>query len=82
MNTETKPFLDYIHALEKELAAGNATEHTHRPALKTLLEAGSTGVPLVEKGPGAGSACESSNGGTPSPSFLLLKLPSKTHPPF
>ena len=64
MNTETKPFLDYIHALEKELAAGNATEHTHRPALKTLLEAGSTGVPLVEKGPGAGSAYESSNGFT------------------
>lgn len=38
MNIETKPFLDYIHALEKELAAGNATEHTHRTALKILLE--------------------------------------------
>ena len=39
MNTESKPLLDYIHALEKELAAGNATEHTHRTALKTLIEA-------------------------------------------
>jgi predicted helicase len=38
MNTETKPLLDYYHALEKELEAGNATEHTHRTALKILLE--------------------------------------------
>jgi hypothetical protein len=38
MNKETKPFLDYVHALEKELTAGNATEHTHRPTLKALLE--------------------------------------------
>jgi hypothetical protein len=38
MNTEAKSFLDYIHALEKEVAAGNVTEHTHRPALKALLE--------------------------------------------
>ena len=29
---------DYIQSLEKELAAGNTTEHTHRPALKALLE--------------------------------------------
>src|SRR4030042_6721408 len=29
---------EYIKAIEKELAAGNATEHTHRPALKTLIE--------------------------------------------
>ncbi len=29
---------DYIRTIEKELLAGNATEHTHRPALKTLLE--------------------------------------------
>ncbi len=31
-------FHEYIRAIEKELIAGNATEHTHRPALKTLLE--------------------------------------------
>jgi predicted helicase len=28
----------YIHTIEKALAAGNATEHTHRPTLKTLIE--------------------------------------------
>jgi hypothetical protein len=38
MNTESKPVLDYVHSLEKEFAAGNTTEHTLRPALKTLLE--------------------------------------------
>jgi len=35
---------DYIHAIEKELAAGNATEHTHRPALKTLVEGLAKGI--------------------------------------
>jgi len=29
---------DYIRTIEKELLAGNATEHTHRSALKTLVE--------------------------------------------
>src|SRR4030042_4557689 len=29
---------NYIQALQKELEAGNATEHTHRTALKILLE--------------------------------------------
>src|SRR5271157_3544487 len=28
----------YIQSLDKELAAGNTTEHTHRPALKTLFQ--------------------------------------------
>lgn len=28
----------YLHAIEQALKAGNATEHTHRPALKALLE--------------------------------------------
>jgi predicted helicase len=35
---DLKPFQNYIHAIEKALAAGDATEHTHRPALKTLFE--------------------------------------------
>jgi len=34
----TTPIHDYIQSLEKELAAGNTTEHTHRPALKTLFQ--------------------------------------------
>ena len=29
----------YLKSIEQALKAGNATEHTHRPALKTLLEA-------------------------------------------
>ena len=33
-----KPFAQYLHAIEKELVAGNATEHTHRSALKALIE--------------------------------------------
>ena len=28
----------YLKTIETELAAGNATEHTHRPALKALVE--------------------------------------------
>jgi len=34
----------YIHDIEKALAAGNATEHTHRPALKTFVEGLSAGI--------------------------------------
>lgn len=34
----------YLKTIEKDLAAGNSTEHTHRPALKTLIESLSTGV--------------------------------------
>jgi predicted helicase len=34
----------YALTIEKELAAGNATEHTHRPALKALVESLATGV--------------------------------------
>ncbi|MDO8578764.1 MAG: hypothetical protein Q7R50_06250, partial [Dehalococcoidales bacterium] len=38
MAVDLKPVQEYIKALEKELAAGKTTEHSHRPALKTLLE--------------------------------------------
>jgi hypothetical protein len=34
----TDPFKTYIQTLQADLARGNASEHTHRPALKTLLE--------------------------------------------
>ena len=36
--TNPKLLAQYIITVAKELAAGNATEHTHRPALKTLIE--------------------------------------------
>ena len=34
----TVTFTHYLKTIENALKAGNATEHTHRPALKTLLE--------------------------------------------
>jgi predicted helicase len=33
-----QPLKTYINAIEHALKAGNATEHTHRPALKTFIE--------------------------------------------
>lgn len=36
---ETKAISVYVRAVEKALKRGDATEHTHRPALKALLEA-------------------------------------------
>ena len=39
-----RPFSDYIRTIEKELVAGNATEHTHRSALKALIESLSSAV--------------------------------------
>lgn len=38
MGNDLKLVQDYIGTIEKELVAGNATEHTHRPALKALIE--------------------------------------------
>ena len=38
MTSSAKFFQDYINGLKTNLKLGNATEHTHRPVLKTLLE--------------------------------------------
>ena len=38
------PFKTYLQSLQTALAAGDATEHTHRPALKALLEALEPGI--------------------------------------
>jgi hypothetical protein len=37
-------FTEYLAAIGKECAAGNATEHTHRSAIKTLLESVAKGI--------------------------------------
>ncbi len=37
-------FHEYVAAIRKEYAAGDATEHTHRPALKALLESAGKGI--------------------------------------
>ena len=41
---DSNAFRDYIRSLRDNLARGDATEHTHRPALKILLEAGQPGI--------------------------------------
>ena len=38
MASNDRLFRDYIKSLQTNLSLGNATEHTHRPVLKTLLE--------------------------------------------
>jgi hypothetical protein len=38
------PIDAYRRQIERELQPGNATEHTHRPALKTLIESLAPGV--------------------------------------
>jgi hypothetical protein len=35
---KTSPVVEYLRKLERALKRGDATEHTHRPALKELLE--------------------------------------------
>ena len=42
--TDTRLFRDYVSELNRSLSGGNATEHTHRPALKTLLETVQDGI--------------------------------------
>ena len=41
---EAKPFQTYLQALQKKLALGDATEHTHRSALETLVESLAAGI--------------------------------------
>jgi hypothetical protein len=39
-----KHFHDYVHDLDREYRTGKATEHTYRPALKSLLESLRKGI--------------------------------------
>ena len=43
------PLKPYLKAIEAALAAGNATEHTHRLALKALIEALGPGITAVNE---------------------------------
>lgn len=43
------PLRTYIQTLSASLSLGNATEHTHRPALKALLEAVDVGIEAVNE---------------------------------
>jgi hypothetical protein len=44
MSDELKSIQNYIQALQKKLALGDATEHTHRSALETLVESLDSGI--------------------------------------
>ena len=41
---EARVFREYVRKLQAAVSRGNATEHTHRPALKTLLESALDGI--------------------------------------
>ena len=45
------PIDAYRRQIEKELQAGNATEHTHRPALKILIESLAPEVSAANEAP-------------------------------
>ena len=44
MSDEIKHFNSYIQTLQRKLATGDATEHTHRSALETLVESLADGI--------------------------------------
>ena len=44
MSAVVESIQEYLRAIEKAEAVGNATEHTHRPALKALIEGLPQGV--------------------------------------
>jgi len=44
MSDELKSIQNYIHTIEKKLAQGDATEHTHRAALEALIENLAAGI--------------------------------------
>ena len=41
---DARVFREYINQLQANVARGNATEHTHRPALQTLLQSAVDGI--------------------------------------
>ena len=41
--------IDYLNNISKAYNAGNATEHTHRPALKILIESLATGIVATDE---------------------------------
>ena len=43
------PFGTYIRQIRKNLATGDATEHTHRAALQALIQALGTGFTVVNE---------------------------------
>ncbi|HCJ67282.1 MAG TPA: hypothetical protein DHV62_08180 [Elusimicrobia bacterium] len=49
IKVDSKQFESYISKIEKSLRTGMATEQTHRPALKTLIESLQTGLEAINE---------------------------------
>ncbi|MFA4837115.1 MAG: type ISP restriction/modification enzyme, partial [Dehalococcoidia bacterium] len=49
MPADLKPIQDYIHTIEKKLACGDATEHTHRSALEILVASLDSGITAINE---------------------------------
>jgi predicted helicase len=47
--TDNNPFEQYLRELRKNYATGDATEHTHRPALKNLIETLGDGLNAINE---------------------------------
>ena len=46
---KSTPFKTYLKEIDKNLSTGQATEQTHRPALKALLEAIGEGITAINE---------------------------------
>ncbi len=44
MSNELKSIQNYIHTIERKLATGDATEHTHRSSLEALVQSWASGI--------------------------------------
>jgi len=44
MSDELKSIQNYIHTIERKLATGDATEHTHRSSLEALVQSWASGI--------------------------------------
>ena len=44
-----QPYQTYLEEIQKNLSTGDATEHTHRPALQRLLESLDDGITVINE---------------------------------
>ena len=49
MSDELESIQNYIHAIERKLATGDATEHTHRSALEMLVDSLAEGITVTNE---------------------------------
>ena len=46
---DNQPYKTYLEEIQKKLSTGDATEHTHRPALQRLLESLDDGITVINE---------------------------------